>query len=449
MKNLRKYDSKYDYINKFFLFNNIILMLADTNKRNKVMIYDFHYDEQKYICIISSNKMSSKKRFELIKELVFNISDERIESNYLYVNKRYKIDAEIFLSKKINIKMNKIDNKTKNMFVTYNYFKIKDLINRQGYGNFYKQYKSIRKNELLNKIYYKIKKNIITGTVDEYLYIGTIKNIIHIYSKEIDKTVDYNDPSFNDNMLFKYLDNYFDKFVIINYSKEEVKNFISKYYISESQSEDLVYSFVNEFIIFYQMITNNKFFYENSHNFNLKNLTLFNYKKASDIKYKKFYKYFDSMLDDDKNYYNFMFLLEILELTKHNSDKKNIINFVSIFEILLVKGDKNISYQIQNKIIKLLNNNYSKNEFKLIYEYRSKIIHGDYKKSIYVLKDLLLIKKNEITVDEIQNDTYSNIYQLLDKRIKKEMFNALVILLRYFVFKNKKIKFIKNSAIIF
>lgn len=55
---------------------------------------------------------------------------------------------------------------------------------------------------------------------------------------------------------------------------------------------------------------------------------------------------------------------------------------MSVFEFLLVKGDKNISNQIQYKSIHFFNKDYSKNEFKLIYDYRSKIIHGDYKKLI-------------------------------------------------------------------
>lgn len=246
-------------------------------------------------------------------------------------------------------------------------------------------------------------------------------------------------------MLFKYLDNYFSKYVIIDYDKIKIKNFISKYYITEIQSEDLSIHFVDEFLSFYQTISNMSFVYQKSYNLNLEHLSLFNYKKASNIKCKKFYKYFDNLVKEDENYYNFMFLLEILELTKNNSSTKNIINYMSAIELLLVKGDKNISNQIQNKCIQLLDNSYSKNEFKLIYNYRSKIIHGDYKKSLDKLKDLSLIDKYKLTNEEIQNDIYLNTNQLLEKKVRQDLFKALIVILKNFIFKNKELKYLKNN----
>jgi len=84
-----------------------------------------------------------------------------------------------------------------------------------------------------------------------------------------------------------------------------------------------------------------------------------------------------------------MFLLEILELKKRSSDKKAIINYISVLDLLLVENDRQISSQIQWKITKLLpNKSYEKIELSKIYNYRSKIIHGDYKKSIKILEEL-------------------------------------------------------------
>lgn len=445
MEDLRKYESKYDYINKFFDDNNIVLMMSDTTEKEKTILQEIDYNNKKYACIIMNKEINSDKKFEILKNITFNIINRNNESNYLYIDGRYNIGTEVTLSKKMNIKMKKIDNKTKNTLITYNYFKIKDLIYRQGKDDFYTQYKVARSNEYLHEIHHKYENKIIKGTIDEYFYIQTLKNVIHIYNKEVDRKLDYNNPSFRDKMLFKYLDNYFSKFIIIDYDELEVKKFISKYYINDAQSEDLTYSFINVFLSFYKIISNMNFTYENSYNFNLKNFFVFSCKKASNIKCKKFYKYFDDIVEDEGNYYSFMFLLEILELTEHNSDKKDIINYMSVLELLLVKGNKDISIQIQNKILKLLNSGYTKNEFRLIYDYRSKIVHGDYKKSICKLQELSLMKKYEITQEEIQNDKYSNTNQLIEEKIRIQLFNALKLVLKYFIFKNHELKTIKKS----
>lgn len=422
----------------------MVLMMADTDIKDKISMQEMDYNNEKYICVIMNNKIDSSKKFNILKVIVSNILNRSGQLDYLYVNERYNIENDIILSKRIGIKIRKIDKKTKIDFITYNFFKIKDLIKQQGYDKFCKQYKIATHNETLDKIYYKVEHKIITSTIDEYFYISTIKNIIHIYKKEVNNNINYNDPSFSDKMLFKYLDNYFSKFIIIDYDKNEVKKFISKYYVNENQAEDLTYSFVNNFLSFYKIITTMNFSYKNSYDINLKELSVFNYKKASRIKYKDFYKYFDNLVEDDKNYYDFMFIIEMLELTKHNSNKKDIIDYISIFELLLVKRDKNISNQIQNKCMNFLDKSYSENEFKLMYDYRSKIIHGDYEKSINKLREISLLKKYEITNEELQDDTYSNINQLLEEKVRNSLFNALVIILRCFVFNNQKIKLVKG-----
>ncbi len=80
----------------------------------------------------------------------------------------------------------------------------------------------------------------------------------------------------------------------------------------------------------------------------------FNNKKVKNIKYSNFYNYFDDAMENKNNYKNFMFILEILDLNEQISAKKKIINYISILELLLVKGNNNISKQLQNKCINLL-----------------------------------------------------------------------------------------------
>lgn len=443
MKNLRVYKSKYSYINNFFWNNNLFLMMADTNKKNTVTLYDLNYNNQKYLCAIMNNKLNSNKKFEVLKKLTFNVINDNIP-DYLYVNKRYNVNSEIYLSKKMSIKIKRIDDRVKNAFIIYNYFKIKDLIKNQGYNTFLNHYKLSGGNEYLSNIYDKINKKLIKCSIDDYFYIGSIKNIIHIYCNEVDNRIDYKNPLFKNKLLFKYLDNYFSKYLIIDYDRVLVKEWISKYYITENQSDDKVYSFIQKFLSFYKIISNMSFQYKNNYDLNFKHFSLFNHKKIEKIKYKNFYKYFDNILEDKDNYYNFMFLIEILELNEKNSDKKNIVNYVSALELLLVKGDKKISNQFQRKIIKLLNNAYLENELRLIYDYRSKIVHGDYKGSIEKLQELSLIKKYEITKEDLDINEYSNFVQLLEEKIRIQLFKILTLVLKIFVFHNEQLTKIKN-----
>lgn len=81
----------------------------------------------------------------------------------------------------------------------------------------------------------------------------------------------------------------------------------------------------------------------------------------------------------------------------------------------------------------------------MFYDYIFKVIHSDYKKSIDKLQEISLLKKYRITNEEMENDTYSNTNQLLEEKVRKNLFNALIIILSCFVFNNQEIKSIKNS----
>lgn len=451
MENIKEYKSKYSYINKFFWSNNVFLMKADTSEKDKIIYQEIDYKNKKGECIILNNKVSDKKRFEILKTIVFSKIDSIKLPDYLYVKGRYNLNENLCLSKKLNINVKKIDNRLKYAYVTYNYFKIKDLIERQGFDSFFLQYKLSRTNEYLNSIYKKVDKGIIKKNyIEDYFYISTIKNIIHIYSKEINNKIDYENPPFDDRMLFKYLDNYFSKFVIIDYNKEKIKNFISKYYITEKQSEDHVCGFVDNFLFLYKIITNINLSYETKHKLNFKKHTLFNTRKPLEFKFKNFFKYFDKIVEDDENYYNFLFILEILELNKHHSDKKDIINYTSVFDLLLVKdGDKRISNQIQNKCMMLLKyKGYTHNELKIIYDYRSKIIHGEYKSAINKLHELSLLDKYKSSEEEAEYENYYSKEQILEEKIRNQLFNILKVILRCFVINNNYIKQLKNKTII-
>lgn len=443
MKDMRPYKFKNRYLNHFFWNNNVFFIKAkDIN--NKIICYPVKQNNETYILTIINEKITNIKEHEEVSKLVFLIIDNVKKPDYLYIDKRLDLNntCNIYLSKKMNIKITKIDNKTKIDLIVYNYFKFKSLIKKQGYDKFYEQYKVCGINENIDQVIRQTR-----GSIDDYFYITTLKNIIRIYKKEVDNKIDYTNPSFKDKMIFKYLDNYFSKFAIIDYDKDKVKKFISDYYITEIQSEDQSRDFVNNLIFFYQQITNNTFVHKNSYKFSLKECSVFSAKKAKQIKYKHFEKYFDHVMEKEKNYNNLMFMLEILDLTEYPSDRKKIINYISIFELLLVKGNRDISLQLQKKCIKLLNNKgYSENEIKLAYDYRSKIIHGEHKEAIDKLHQLSLIDNYQFTKEELEYEIYLNYEQMLEKRLCERLHVALKLILKYFIFNNQYLNNIKKSV---
>ena len=451
MENIKEYKSKYSYINKFFWSNDIFLMKADTSERDKIVYHEIDYKNKKRECIILNNKVSNKKRFENLKTLVFSKVNSIKLPDCLYVKERYYLDQKICLSKKLDINIKRTNDKLKYAQIVYNYFKIKDLIKRQGIDSFLLQYKLSRSDETLNQMNTKIRKGIVKRNgIFDYFYIGSIKNIIRIYSKEVDNKIDYENPSFKDGMIFKYLDNYFSKFVVIDYDKEKIKNFVSKYYKTESQSEDNTYDFINNFLELYKIVTNLNFSYVSKHKLDIKDHLVLNTKNLLKFKFQNFYKYYDKVVEDNENYFNFMFMLEILELNKNHSNKKDIINYTSVFDLLLVKdGDRHISNQIQNKCMMLLNNKgYTCNELKIIYDYRSKIIHGEYKSAIKKLHELSLLDKYKKNSFDIECEEYYSYEQIIEEKIRNQLFNILRIILKKFIIDNNYIRELKNKTII-
>lgn len=442
MEEIKEYKFKNKYLNSFFWQNKVFFIKVKEND-NKITYTEVKKDGKNVITIIIDQKISSIKEDKRLRKLAFSIIENIKKPDCLYTDMRldFKSQSIITISNKLCIKLKPIDIKIKNALIVYNYFKFKELVEKQGYNTFYEQYKVAGVNETQNQVFKHAR-----GKIEDYFYIVTLKNIIRIYKKEVDSKIDYNNPSFKDKMLFEYLNNYFSKFAVIIYDQEKTKNFISKYYVTEVQSEDQIRTFINNFLSFYKLITNNSFSYEYNFKYNLKKCMLFNNEKAKNIKYRNFSNYFDDVMVNENNYDNFMFMLEILDLNEHISDKKKIINYISILELLLVKGNNNISVQLQAKCINLLKDNkYSQNEIKIAYDYRSKIIHGEYEAAIDKLHQLSLINEYKFTKEELEYEIYLNFEQMVEQRLSERLYVILVVVLRSFIFKNHFIIYLKQN----
>ena len=397
MKEVKIYKFKYKIINDFFLENDIIFIRKKLQDKEKYSYCNISIQDRNYTAILLNDKINyrqffwflNKKTQELIKSITF--------PNTLFVNQRIQLDTELMLSKELEIALQNIDSKIKNAYIVSFYFKLKEIIKTTGQKRFLQQYRIAYTNPDTLFMSKMINKGIIDkNRIYDFLEIVTLKNIIHIYSKEIDASVDYKNPSFKDNMLLKYLENYFSKLCIITYNQIKVKKFIAKYYIQDFQVEDRVHFFVYSFLMFYQMITNVLLNCENDFSGRIKSYPaeIFHAKKILKLKHKNFYKCFDKIMVQEENFLNFMFILEMMNFKVINSDRKCIIDYVSILALLLINGDKNISLQLQKKCIKIMKNyNFSVEEIKLIYDYRSKIIHGEYQNAMKKIHELSKLDK--------------------------------------------------------
>lgn len=443
MEDIKEYKFKNKYLNHFFRQNDIFFIKVKENA-NKITYTEIKNGSKNAIVIIIDQKINNIKEDKRLRELAFSIIDNIKKPDNIYINTRLDLKSRsiVTISNKMCIKLKQIDTKIKNALIVYNYFKFKELIERQGYNTFYEQYKVARINETQTQVFKHTK-----GKLEDYFYITSLKNIVRIYKKEVDPKTDYNNPSFKDKMLFEYLNNFFSKYAIIVYDQEKVKRFISNYYVTEVQSEDQVIIFINNFLSFYKLVTNNIFSYKYAYEFDLKSCMVFNNKKAKDVKYYNFYSYFDDVMANKINYDNFMFMLEILDLNEHISTKKKIINYISILELLLVKGSNNISVQLQTKCIKLINKkNYSQKEIKLAYDYRSKIIHGECEEAVDKLHQLYLMDNYKFTKEELEYEVYLNFDQMIEQRLNDRLYIILIIVLRKFIFNNQFITYLKQTT---
>ncbi len=449
MKEVKIYKFKHQIINDFFLENDIIFIRKKSQDKEKYSYCNISIQDRNYTAILLNNKVNYKHFFQFLNKKTQELINSITIPNTLFVNQRIQLDTELMLSKGLEITLRNVDSKIKNAYVVSFYFELKEMIKIIGQKKFLQQYRVAYTNPDTFFMSKMMKKGIIDrNRIYDFIEIVILKNIIHIYSKEKDASVDYKDPSFKDNMLLKYIENYFSKLCMITYNPIKVKKFIAKYYIQDSQVEDRVHFFVYNFLMFYQMVTNVLLNCENDFSGKIKSYPdeIFHAKKILKLKHKSFYKCFDKIMIQEENFLNFMFILEMMNFKVINSDRKCIIDYVSILELLLVNEDKNISSQLQEKCIKIMKNyNFRVEEIKLIYDYRSKIIHGEYKNAMKKLQELSKLDKYMLSEIEIKNEIYLNQDQMIEEKVQQQLYLILMVAFKFFVFHNSYLKKLKMN----
>lgn len=149
----------------------------------------------------------------------------------------------------------------------------------------------------------------------------------------------------------------------------------------------------------------------------------------------------DNFINTKSDHLSFQFIIETLNSTKLRTYRNRCITYVTILEFMLTKpkkysNNKSISFQFYNNIIKCyeyLNRKIYKRELRLIYEYRSSILHGDFenvRKCLEQLINLLPLKKHIQNVKYIYSELdFDNLYyeEILSIRLN-EIFRTVYTL---------------------
>lgn len=416
MNKFAVYKFKYKIINEFLLNSNMILIVDLENKKETSNIFSQELDGEKYNIVILPNIKVKAKAAQKIVKLYLDKSEL---DDVLYTYTRMDIYDKIYISRKLNIYMHYLNEKDKKTLILKHYYKIKEILKKYEREELLINYNFYNGNNAIDFI-----KKKVTIDIDDYFYLGGLKKIIKLYKQELYKELDLKRPNLNDKMIFKYLDNYFSKFIVISYDKALTKDFLKKYYITDMQSEDQTRGFIENIIYTYNKLNGTNIDYETRYKFE----NVFNRSFAKKNVDKKSANVIDKLFEVNNNYNNMMFMFETIEIKKYYSTKKKIINYITALELLLTHSPKNnksdtISKQFINKVylcLKKINiEQFSLKELKEVYTYRSKIIHGDYNAINKCLKNLAKLDPYFINDKILKEEMYSTHLQLIENILGK------------------------------
>ncbi len=263
---------------------------------------------------------------------------------------------------------------------------------------------------------------------DIIIYSRIIENFVSLNNKEDLKRLLEEGKLNSYNLSLFIIEDYLKELIIIEIKDwQSIDNFLAIYYdiknIDEIEARDYRNYFIEDFMNLFNKV-----------NFSQKVITGLGPSKndlsflhdASDLNNKDMSEVInvlekpiivDNFINTKSDHLSFQFIIETLNSTKLRTYRNRCITYVTILEFMLTKpkkysNNKSISFQFYNNITKCydyLNRKISKRELKLIYEYRSSILHGDFenvRKCLEQLINLPPLKKH------IQNVKY--IYSELD-----------------------------------
>ena len=404
---------------------------------------DYLINKNSPYCAFTHPFFHNNELFDIMRKLLNEKPDVLIMTNL-----RYEYLSQIYISERLNIRFEKLGQKDLLRAVALHFFKISNLIKRVGKKAFLWHYNFYNGGHYLDYVQKKVYIDF-----DSYFYIGEFKKIVNLYKKETKEFADIL-PKLDTISLLTYLFNYFGKFMLIKYDEETVKSFLHDYYGTDFQAEDNIRFFIDNLSYIYEKILKTNFSTKYIFEGNIK--LLYSFFPLAIKKKRICSNPIDTILFSKDTYKIILFMFELLEVEKNYSNKKEIVNYISCLELLLVHSPKidsdTISKQFINKLDIILKRRnvkqpFSRLELKHIYNYRSKIIHADYVALNKILNSLSKLAIYYVNDKVLEEEIYLTYFQLVEDILVKRVEYLFLEVFREFFFNHKFIIELKNLVI--
>lgn len=318
-------------------------------------------------------------------------------SEWIYLtNLRFDISNKLYLSKYFNFYLRNLNSEEENFFFEILKNEYKKIIKKYGLKNAYEEYKIVKENSTVDYMM----KSLRMFSIADYFSLCELKILVRIYLTESNKeTYEPVMDDFKTNNISKVLRNYLRRLIVIDYDRELLLEKLKKYDNSKTTEDALILEFRKSFINFYNYINRVKISYDiynyrdSKYNSSILFLSKLGKTTFESRNNRNLVDKFINIKDD--NFDNFMFIIETFYSENNKSYKKEITDYVTLLEMFVTHSPSTNRYNVEDSISKQFVEKISasfslthsiknkidlenfKKELKCMYNYRSKLLHGE------------------------------------------------------------------------
>ncbi len=318
-------------------------------------------------------------------------------SEWIYLtNLRFDISNKLYLSKYFNFYLRNLNSEEENFFFEILKNEYKKIIKKYGLKNAYEEYKIVKENSTVDYMM----KSLRMFSIADYFSLCELKILVRIYLTESNKeTYEPVMDDFKTNNISKVLRNYLRRLIVIDYDRELLLEKLKKYDNSKTTEDALILEFRKSFINFYNYINRVKISYDiynyrdSKYNSSILFLSKLGKTTFESRNNRNLVDKFINIKDD--NFDNFMFIIETFYSENNKSYKKEITDYVTLLEMFVTHSPSTNRYNVEDSISKQFVEKISasfslthsiknkidledfKKELKYMYNYRSKLLHGE------------------------------------------------------------------------
>ena len=318
-------------------------------------------------------------------------------SEWIYLtNLRFDISNKLYLSKYFNFYLRNLNSEEENFFFEILKNEYKKIIKKHGLKNAYEEYKIVKENSTVDYMM----KSLRMFSIADYFSLCELKILVRIYLTESNKeTYEPVMDDFKTNNISKVLRNYLRRLIVIDYDRELLLEKLKKYDNSKTTEDALILEFRKSFINFYNYINRVKISYDiynyrdSKYNSSILFLSKLGKTTFESRNNRNLVDKFINIKDD--NFDNFMFIIETFYSENNKSYKKEITDYVTLLEMFVTHSPSTNRYNVEDSISKQFVEKISasfslthsiknkidledfKKELKYMYNYRSKLLHGE------------------------------------------------------------------------